>query len=39
MYWWVTLWLCLGIVACLGVLYVVFEELMAQGSEMEKKGK
>jgi hypothetical protein len=39
MYWWVTLWLCLGIVACLGVLYVVLEELMAQSSEMEKKGE
>lgn len=39
MYWWVTLWLCLGIVACLGILYVVYEELVAQGSELEKKGK
>lgn len=29
MYWWVALWLLLGIVTCAGVLYLVIKELRA----------
>jgi len=33
MYWWVVVWLLLGIVACIGVLNLVYQELYAKGSE------
>lgn len=27
MYWWVTVWFLLGTVACIGSLYLVYQEL------------
>jgi uncharacterized membrane protein len=33
MYWWVAMWLLLGIIACVGVLYLVYQELHPEQEE------
>jgi hypothetical protein len=36
MYWWVAVWLLLGIIACIGSLYLIYEELHPEETEPEK---